>query len=52
MDDDAAAVEQELGDLPTAGMFCAGEVGPVGGTNFVYGFTATMAILVEHRSEA
>ena len=51
-DHDAAAVEQELGDLPTAGMFCAGEVGPVGGTNFVHGFTATMAILVEHSSEA
>ena len=33
-------------------MFGAGEVGPVGGTNFVHGFTATMAILVERSSEA
>jgi small ligand-binding sensory domain FIST len=45
-DHDAAAVEQELG-LPTAGMFCSGEIGPVGGSNFLHGFTATMALIVE-----
>ena len=27
-----------------AGMFCAGEFGPVGGTNFVHGFTASIAL--------
>ena len=29
---------------PTAGFFCAGEIGPVGGRNFLHGFTATMAV--------
>jgi small ligand-binding sensory domain FIST len=42
-DHDAAAVEDSLG-APTAGFFCAGEMGPVGGRNFLHGFTATMAV--------
>jgi small ligand-binding sensory domain FIST len=42
-DHDAAAVEDSLG-APTAGFFCAGEIGPVGGRNFLHGFTATMAV--------
>ena len=29
----------------TAGMFCAGEVGPVGGRAFVHGFTASILLL-------
>jgi small ligand-binding sensory domain FIST len=46
-DHDAGAVREELGELPLAGMFCAGEVGPVGGVNALHAFTATMALLVE-----
>jgi small ligand-binding sensory domain FIST len=42
-DHDAGAVEDALG-APTAGFFCAGEIGPVGGRNFLHGFTATMAV--------
>jgi small ligand-binding sensory domain FIST len=42
-DHDAAAIEDSLG-APTAGFFCAGEIGPVGGHNFLHGFTATMAV--------
>ena len=42
-DHDAAALEDSLG-VPTAGFFCAGELGPVGGRNFLHGFTATMAV--------
>jgi small ligand-binding sensory domain FIST len=42
-DHDAAAVEDSLA-APTAGFFCAGEIGPVGGRNFLHGFTATMAV--------
>ena len=30
--------------VPLAGFFCAGEIGPVGGRNFLHGFTATMAV--------
>ena len=31
-------------DAPVGGFFCAGEIGPVGGRNFLHGFTATMAV--------
>ncbi|MGZ4481712.1 MAG: FIST signal transduction protein [Gaiellales bacterium] len=50
-DHDAGAVEQELGAIPTAGMFCSGEIGPVGGVNFIHGFTATMALLVDRTQD-
>jgi small ligand-binding sensory domain FIST len=40
---DIDTVEDVLG-APAAGFFCAGEIGPVGGTNFLHGFTATMAV--------
>ena len=36
---DAAMVEALLGPLPAAGGFCAGEIGPIGGRNFLHGFT-------------
>ena len=43
-DHDAAAVEDVLGPVPLAGAFCAGEIGPVGGRNFLHGFTASHAV--------
>ena len=43
-DHDAAALDRELAGTPAAGFFAAGEIGPVGGENFLHGFTATMAI--------
>jgi small ligand-binding sensory domain FIST len=42
-DHDAGAIEDTLG-VPAGGFFCAGEIGPVGGRNFLHGFTATMAV--------
>jgi small ligand-binding sensory domain FIST len=39
---DAATIEELLGPVPLAGAFCAGELGPVGGRNFLHGFTASM----------
>jgi small ligand-binding sensory domain FIST len=45
-DHDASAVEDVLG-VPAGGFFCAGEIGPVGGRNFLHGFTATMAVFVD-----
>lgn len=41
---DAAAIGQALGEIPLAGFFAAGELGPVGGKNFVHGFTASIAL--------
>jgi small ligand-binding sensory domain FIST len=42
-DHDASAVADAL-DAPAGGFFCAGEIGPVGGRNFLHGFTATLAV--------
>jgi small ligand-binding sensory domain FIST len=41
---DAGTVEELLGPVPLAGAFCAGEIGPVGGRNFLHGFTASVAV--------
>jgi small ligand-binding sensory domain FIST len=43
-DHDATALAEAVGLVPTAGLFCAGEFGPVGGHNFVHGFTASIAL--------
>lgn len=43
-DHDARTVQRELGQVPAAGFFAAGEIGPVGGRSFLHGFTATLAI--------
>jgi len=51
-DHDAGAVADELGPIPLAGMFCSGEIGPVGGHTFLHGFTATMALLTTRDSRA
>lgn len=47
---DAGALEDVLGHLPTAGLFCNGEIGPVGKTNFVHGFTASIGLLTTKQS--
>jgi small ligand-binding sensory domain FIST len=43
-DHDAALVQERLGPLPLAGMFCAGEIGPVGRRAYLHGFTASVAV--------
>lgn len=50
-DHDASAIAEELG-VPIAGMFCNGEIGPVGGTTFLHGFTATMAVFLDDQGAA
>jgi small ligand-binding sensory domain FIST len=44
---DAGALEAELGSVPLAGLFAAGELGPVGGRNFIHGFTASVVLFEE-----
>lgn len=39
---DAQAIRDALGDIPLAGLFAAGEIGPIAGKNFLHGFTASM----------
>ena len=50
-DHDIGAVRGAFGDIPVAGFFAAGELGPVGGRNFVHGFTASM-LLFRNSSKA
>jgi small ligand-binding sensory domain FIST len=45
-DGDISIVQSALGGaVPAAGMFCAGEIGPVAGNNFLHGHTASIAIV-------
>lgn len=42
---DATLVSEAVGGGALAGMFCAGELGPVAGRNHVHGFTASVLLL-------
>jgi small ligand-binding sensory domain FIST len=46
-DHDAGLLAETLGPLPVAGFFCDGELGPVGGQNFLHTFTASIALFPE-----
>jgi small ligand-binding sensory domain FIST len=41
---DAAAIARAFGNLPLAGFFAQGEIGPIGRQNFMHGFTASIAL--------
>lgn len=43
-DHDAGALTRQFDNLPLAGFFAAGELGPIGGQNFLHGFTASIAL--------
>jgi small ligand-binding sensory domain FIST len=43
-DHDAGLLARMLGEIPVAGFFCAGELGPVGGQNFLHAYTASIAL--------
>ncbi len=44
-DHDAALVQSMRGPLPLAGFFANGELGPVGGRNYVHGYTSSLALI-------
>jgi small ligand-binding sensory domain FIST len=44
---DARAVRAAAGNVPLAGFFAMGEIGPVGGQNFIHGFTASVVLFDE-----
>ena len=46
-DHDSRVVAAATGPLPLAGFFCNGEIGPIGNTNFLHGFTASIGIFQE-----
>jgi small ligand-binding sensory domain FIST len=46
-DHDTSLFEEQLGPAPLGGFFCNGEIGPVGGTTFLHGYTSAFAIFRE-----
>jgi small ligand-binding sensory domain FIST len=44
-DHDARTTRELLGPIPLAGLFCNGEIGPVGQTTYLHGFTASLALI-------
>ena len=44
-DGDISLARQLMPDLPMAGAFCNGEIGPVGGTTHLHGYTACWGLL-------
>ena len=40
---DAKTIQEKVGPIPLAGFFAQGELGPVGGKNYIHGFTASVA---------
>ena len=46
-DHDVTVIRDAYGPMPVAGFFAMGELGPVGGKNFVHGFTASLALFDE-----
>jgi small ligand-binding sensory domain FIST len=45
---DAQMVQRHFGPLGLTGFFCNGEIGPVGESNFLHGFTASLALFVKN----
>lgn len=43
---DAHALSQIIGSIPSAGCFCNGEIGPIGNTSYVHGYSVSMALFV------
>jgi len=41
---DSRVVQERVGPIPVAGFFAQGEIGPVGGKNFLHGYTASVAL--------
>ncbi len=43
-DHDLTIIRDRLGDVPIAGFFAAGEIGPIGGLSFLHGHTACLTL--------
>lgn len=41
---DSDSFREYLGEVPLAGFFCNGEIGPVGGTTFLHGYTSSFGL--------
>ena len=43
-DHDIKLMQEQFEGLPTGGFFCNGEIGPVGGTSFLHGYTSSIGL--------
>ena len=43
-DHDTDMFHEKVGSIPLGGFFCGGEIGPVGGTTFLHGYTSSFGI--------
>ncbi len=41
---DISTIQKAIGKVNLAGFFCAGEIGPIGGKNFLHGYTASLVL--------
>lgn len=41
---DIRTILKTIGEVPIAGFFCNGEIGPIGKRNFIHGFTASLGL--------
>ncbi|GER87622.1 hypothetical protein KDW_17840 [Dictyobacter vulcani] len=46
-DHDASVITREFGQLPLGGLFCNGEIGPVGRRIFLHSFTASLGLIIK-----
>ncbi|MBA3543008.1 MAG: FIST C-terminal domain-containing protein [Chthoniobacterales bacterium] len=46
-DHDAATLAEIFGPVPSAGLFCNGEIGPIGNASYLHGYTASIALFCE-----
>ncbi len=46
---DAKIAREVMPDLPIAGLFCNGEIGPLGGATHIHGYTACWGLLRQNR---
>lgn len=48
-DHDCRTFARGVGDIPVGGFFCNGEIGPVGGTTYLHGYTSAFGIFRQRR---
>jgi small ligand-binding sensory domain FIST len=51
-DHDVGVLRERFGPIPVAGFFAMGEIGPIGGQNFVHGYTASVVLFEDARENA
>jgi small ligand-binding sensory domain FIST len=44
---DSRVLRERIGDVPIGGFFCNGEIGPVGASTFLHGYTSSIGLLAE-----